>query len=156
MCILRAGEVDCKEIGDCVHMSGYSSTDLCLPALDYLRRCSQVGRKVGLKANDLNVSNLSVREFNTCIYNNKDKHLCCNDAVFEPQLLTEIYKMPSKPVFQGARLASLPVETQERSMSTEDGMDCVLQEFDDGTGEFFLCVLASALAFLTVFSILQV
>lgn len=43
--------------------------------------------------------------------------------------------MPSKPVFLGARLASLPMGTQERSMSTEDGMDCVLQEFDDGTGE---------------------
>lgn len=76
--------------------------------------------------------------------------------MFEPQLLTEIYKMPSKPVFQGARLASLPVGTQERSMSTEDGMDCILQEFDDGSGEFFLGVFASALVCLTVFSILQV
>lgn len=42
--------------------------------------------------------------------------------------------MPSKPVFLGARLASLPMRTQERSISTEDGMDCVLQEFDDDTG----------------------
>ncbi|MGH0144465.1 UNVERIFIED_CONTAM: hypothetical protein FKN15_040786 [Acipenser sinensis] len=46
MCLMKfvkgLGEVDCKEIGDCVHGSGYSSTDLCLPALDYLRRCSQV------------------------------------------------------------------------------------------------------------------
>ncbi|XP_056902615.1 brefeldin A-inhibited guanine nucleotide-exchange protein 3 isoform X1 [Takifugu flavidus] len=94
MCLMKfvkgLGEVDYKEIGDCVHMSGYSSTDLCLPALDYLRRCSQ--------------------------------------------LLAKIYKMPSKPVFLVPRLASLPVETQERSMSTEDGVDCVLQEFDDGTG----------------------
>lgn len=40
---LCVGEVDYKEIGDCVHVSGYSSTDLCLPALDYLRKCSQVG-----------------------------------------------------------------------------------------------------------------
>lgn len=40
--LFRAGEVDYKEIGDCVHASGYSSTDLCLPALDYLRKCSQV------------------------------------------------------------------------------------------------------------------
>lgn len=40
--LFRAGEVDYKEIGDCVHVSGYSSTDLCLPALDYLRKCSQV------------------------------------------------------------------------------------------------------------------
>lgn len=39
---LSVGEVDYKEIGDCVHVSGYSSTDLCLPALDYLRKCSQV------------------------------------------------------------------------------------------------------------------
>ncbi|TDH01612.1 hypothetical protein EPR50_G00182020 [Perca flavescens] len=93
MCLLKfvkGLEVDYKEIGDCVHASGYSSTDLCLPALDYLRRCSQ--------------------------------------------LLAKIYKMQSKPVFLGARLASLPLRSQERSISTEDGMDCVLQEFDDDTG----------------------
>ncbi|XP_074531428.1 brefeldin A-inhibited guanine nucleotide-exchange protein 3 [Halichoeres trimaculatus] len=94
MCLMKfvkgLGEVDYKEIGDCIHVSGYSSTDLCLPALDYLRKCSQ--------------------------------------------LLAKIYKMPSKPVFLGARLASLPMRTQERSISTEDGMDCVLQEFDDDTG----------------------
>lgn len=42
MSVLCVGEVDYKEIGDCVHVSGYSSTDLCLPALDYLRKCSQV------------------------------------------------------------------------------------------------------------------
>nr|XP_046257818.1 brefeldin A-inhibited guanine nucleotide-exchange protein 3 isoform X2 [Scatophagus argus] len=94
MCLMKfvkgLGEVDYKEIGDCVHASGFSSTDLCLPALDYLRKCSQ--------------------------------------------LLAKIYKMPSKPVFLGARLASLPMRSQERSISTEDGMDCVLQEFDDDTG----------------------
>ncbi|XP_069565452.1 brefeldin A-inhibited guanine nucleotide-exchange protein 3 isoform X2 [Brachyistius frenatus] len=94
MCLMKfvkgLGEVDYKEIGDCVHVSGYSSTDLCLPALDYLRRCSQ--------------------------------------------LLAKIYKMSSKPVFLGARLASLPMRSQERSISSEDGMDCVLQEFDDDTG----------------------
>ncbi|XP_065815350.1 brefeldin A-inhibited guanine nucleotide-exchange protein 3 [Labrus bergylta] len=94
MCLMKfvkgLGEVDYKEIGDCIHVSGYSSTDLCLPALDYLRKCSQ--------------------------------------------LLAKIYKMPSKPVFLGARLASLPMRCQERSISTEDGMDCVLQEFDDDTG----------------------
>ncbi|CAJ1066833.1 brefeldin A-inhibited guanine nucleotide-exchange protein 3 isoform X2 [Xyrichtys novacula] len=94
MCLMKfikgLGEVDYKEIGDCNHASGYSSTDLCLPALDYLRKCSQ--------------------------------------------LLAKIYKMPSKPVFLGARLASLPLRSQERSISTEDGMDCVLQEFDDDTG----------------------
>ncbi|XP_028982911.1 brefeldin A-inhibited guanine nucleotide-exchange protein 3 [Betta splendens] len=94
MCLMKfikgLGEVDYKEIGDCVHASAYSSTDLCLPALDYLRKCSQ--------------------------------------------LLAKIYKMPSKPVFLGARLASLPARSQERSISSEDGMDCVLQEFDDDTG----------------------
>ncbi|KAA8583468.1 hypothetical protein FQN60_014676 [Etheostoma spectabile] len=90
---LCVGEVDYKEIGDCVHASGYSSTDLCLPALDYLRKCSQ--------------------------------------------LLAKIYKMQSKPVFLGARLASLPMRSQERSVSNEDGMDCVLQEFDDDTGPGF-------------------
>ncbi|XP_065105323.1 brefeldin A-inhibited guanine nucleotide-exchange protein 3 isoform X2 [Paramisgurnus dabryanus] len=94
MCLMKfvkgLGEVDYKEIGDCVHVSGYSSTDLCLPALDYLRKCSQ--------------------------------------------LLAKIYKMPFKPVFLGARLASLPMRAQERSVSSEDGMDCVLAEFDDDTG----------------------
>lgn len=43
--------------------------------------------------------------------------------------------MPSKPVFLGARLASLPMRAQERSVSSEDGMDSVLAEFDDDTGE---------------------
>ncbi|KAI5611558.1 brefeldin A-inhibited guanine nucleotide-exchange protein 3 isoform X1, partial [Silurus asotus] len=94
MCLMKfvkgLGEVDYKEIGDCVHANGYSSTDLCLPALDYLRKCSQ--------------------------------------------LLAKIYKMPSKPVFLGARLASLPMRAQERSVSSEDGMDSVLAEFDDDTG----------------------
>uniref|UniRef100_A0A3P9MCI2 ARFGEF family member 3 n=1 Tax=Oryzias latipes TaxID=8090 RepID=A0A3P9MCI2_ORYLA len=92
MCLMKfvkGLEVDCKEIGDCVHASGYSSTDLCLPALDYLRKCSQ--------------------------------------------LLAKIYKMSSKPVFLGARLASLPMRSQERSISSEDGLDSVLQEFDDET-----------------------
>lgn len=74
----------------------------------------------------------------------------------EPQLLAKIYKMPSKPVFLGARLASLPVGTEDRSMSTEDGMDCVLQEFDDGTGEFSLGAALSVLTRLTVSPILQV
>ncbi|XP_036403088.1 brefeldin A-inhibited guanine nucleotide-exchange protein 3 [Megalops cyprinoides] len=94
MCLMKfvkgLGEVDYKEIGDCVHGTGMSSTDLCLPALDYLRKCSQ--------------------------------------------LLTKIYKMPSKPVFLGARLASLPMRAQERSVSSEDGMDSILAEFDDDTG----------------------
>lgn len=94
MCLMKfvkgLGEVDYKEIGDCVNTSGHSSTDLCLPALDYLHKCSQ--------------------------------------------LLSKIYKMPSKPVFLGARLASLPMRSQERSVSSEDGVDCVLQEFDDDTG----------------------
>ncbi|KAF6731998.1 Brefeldin A-inhibited guanine nucleotide-exchange protein 3 [Oryzias melastigma] len=103
MCLMKfvkgLGEVDCKEIGDCVHASAYSSTDLCLPALDYLRKCSQ--------------------------------------------LLAKIYKMPSKPVFLGARLASLPMRSQERSISSEDGLDSVLQEFDDETGPGFaiFCVI---------------
>ncbi len=44
--------------------------------------------------------------------------------------------MPSKPVFLGARLASLPMRAQERSVSSEDGMDCVLAECDDDTGDF--------------------
>lgn len=48
--------------------------------------------------------------------------------------------MPSKPVFLGARLASLPMRTQERSISTEDGVDCVLQEFDDDTGDVFVYI----------------
>ncbi|XP_068183588.1 brefeldin A-inhibited guanine nucleotide-exchange protein 3 [Antennarius striatus] len=92
LCLMKfvkgLGEVDDKEIGD--HVSGVSSTDLCLPALDYLRRCSQ--------------------------------------------LLAKIYKMPSKPLFLGARLASLPMRSQEQSVSAEDRVDSILQEFDDDTG----------------------
>lgn len=153
-----AGEVDYKEIGDCVHVSGYSSTDLCLPALDYLRRCSQVGRKAGINVIGMNESNSYVSESNGRIISKipSMKNLRSNKAASEPQLLAKIYKMPSKPVFLVARLPSLPVGTQERSMSTEDGMDCVLQEFDDGTGESSLGVFTSVLAGLTVFSILQV
>ena len=43
LCLFPLGEVDYKEIGDCINASTHSSTDLCLPALDYLRKCSQVG-----------------------------------------------------------------------------------------------------------------
>ncbi|KAJ3610946.1 hypothetical protein NHX12_023036 [Muraenolepis orangiensis] len=64
--------------------------DLCLPALDYLQRCSQ--------------------------------------------LLAKIYKMATKPVFLGARPASQPIRSRDRSFSSDDGMECVLQEFDDQTG----------------------
>ncbi|XP_045150527.1 brefeldin A-inhibited guanine nucleotide-exchange protein 3 [Echinops telfairi] len=50
MCLMKfvkgLGEVDCKEIGDCVPGPGAASTDLCLPALDYLRRCSQLLAKI--------------------------------------------------------------------------------------------------------------
>ncbi|KAM9316685.1 LOW QUALITY PROTEIN: brefeldin A-inhibited guanine nucleotide-exchange protein 3 [Gastrophryne carolinensis] len=94
MCLMKfvkgLGETDCKEIGDCVPASSASSTDLCLPALEYLRRCSQ--------------------------------------------LLAKIYKMPMKPVFLCGRLNSLPRRVQERSASSEDGIDAVLSEFDDDTG----------------------
>lgn len=51
--------------------------------------------------------------------------------------------MPSKPVFLGARLASLPMRSQERSISSEDGVDCVLQEFDDDTGLCFTVFVSS-------------
>ncbi|XP_046306218.1 brefeldin A-inhibited guanine nucleotide-exchange protein 3 isoform X1 [Marmota monax] len=50
MCLMKfvkgLGEVDCKEIGDCVPGTGATSTDLCLPALEYLRRCSQLLAKI--------------------------------------------------------------------------------------------------------------
>uniref|UniRef100_UPI00398E517F brefeldin A-inhibited guanine nucleotide-exchange protein 3 n=1 Tax=Pristiophorus japonicus TaxID=55135 RepID=UPI00398E517F len=94
MCLMKfvkgLGDEDCKEIGDCLPGSRSSSTDLCLPALDYLRKCSQ--------------------------------------------LLAKIYKMPSKPIFHGAQLASLPFRGPERSMSSEDSIEPVLNEFDDDTG----------------------
>ncbi|XP_072369603.1 brefeldin A-inhibited guanine nucleotide-exchange protein 3 [Scyliorhinus torazame] len=94
MCLMKfvkgLGDEDCKEIGDCLPGLGSSSTDLCLPALDYLRKCSQ--------------------------------------------LLAKIYKMPSKPIFHGAQLTSLPIRGLERSMSSEDGIESVLSEFDDDTG----------------------
>ncbi|XP_061479952.1 brefeldin A-inhibited guanine nucleotide-exchange protein 3 isoform X2 [Rhineura floridana] len=94
MCLMKfvkgLGEADCKEIGDCVPGSGSMSTDLCLPALDYLRRCSQ--------------------------------------------LLAKIYKMPLKPIFLCGKLANLPQRIQEQSASSEDGIECVLSDFDDDTG----------------------
>ncbi|NXL02837.1 BIG3 protein, partial [Mesembrinibis cayennensis] len=94
MCLMKfvkgLGEVDCKEMGDCVPGSGSASTDLCLPALDYLRRCSQ--------------------------------------------LLAKIYKMPLKPIFLSGRLANLPRRVQEQSASSEDGIECILSDFDDDTG----------------------
>ncbi|KAK4824142.1 hypothetical protein QYF61_011220 [Mycteria americana] len=94
MCLMKfvkgLGEVDCKEMGDCVPGSGCASTDLCLPALDYLRRCSQ--------------------------------------------LLAKIYKMPLKPIFLSGRLVNLPQRVQEQSASSEDGIECILSDFDDDTG----------------------
>ncbi|KAG8444423.1 hypothetical protein GDO86_009561 [Hymenochirus boettgeri] len=94
MCLMKfvkgLGEVECKEIGDCVSASSATSTDLCLPALDYLRRCSQ--------------------------------------------LLSKIYKMPMKPSFHNGRQANLHRRVQERSASSEDGIEAVLSEFDDDTG----------------------
>ncbi|XP_061693483.1 brefeldin A-inhibited guanine nucleotide-exchange protein 3 isoform X3 [Syngnathoides biaculeatus] len=50
------------------------------------------------------------------------------------QLLANIYKMPSKPVFQGGRLASLPVRSRELSAAGEDALDGVLRDLDDDTG----------------------
>uniref|UniRef100_A0A8D0HA53 ARFGEF family member 3 n=1 Tax=Sphenodon punctatus TaxID=8508 RepID=A0A8D0HA53_SPHPU len=94
MCLMKfvkgLGEVDCKEIGDCVPASGFMSTDLCFPALDYLRRCSQ--------------------------------------------LLAKIYKMPLKPIFLSGRLTNLPRRVQEQSASSEEGIECILADFDDDTG----------------------
>lgn len=44
--------------------------------------------------------------------------------------------MPLKPIFLSGRLASLPRRLQEQSASSEDGMESVLSDFDDDTGEF--------------------
>ncbi|CAB1313249.1 unnamed protein product [Coregonus sp. 'balchen'] len=103
MCLIKfvkgLGEVDYKEIGDCVNATGYSSTELCLPALDYLRKCSQVG-KPGPWAT-LAISN------------------GCHTKM--------------SPLIRRAS-RNLPMRAQERSVSSEDGMDCVLAEFDDDTG----------------------
>ncbi|NXA54553.1 BIG3 protein, partial [Nothocercus julius] len=94
MCLMKfvkgLGNSDCKEMGDCVSGSGSTSTELCLPALDYLRRCSQ--------------------------------------------LLAKIYKMPLKPIFLSGRLANLPRRVPEQSASSEDGIECILSDFDDDTG----------------------
>ncbi|XP_059842692.1 brefeldin A-inhibited guanine nucleotide-exchange protein 3 isoform X1 [Hypanus sabinus] len=92
MCLMKfvkgLGGEDCREIGNCY--PGSSSSDLCLPALDYLRKCSQ--------------------------------------------LLAKIYKMPSKPIFHGAQFTSFPFKGLERSLSSEDGIEAALNEFDDDTG----------------------
>ncbi|XP_077350790.1 brefeldin A-inhibited guanine nucleotide-exchange protein 3 isoform X2 [Festucalex cinctus] len=92
MCLMKfvkgLGESDYK-MGECA-AAARNSLDLCLPALDYLRRCSQ--------------------------------------------LLANVYKMPSKPVFLGARLASLPARSQQLSADSPDALDSVLRDFDDDTG----------------------
>ncbi|XP_076999394.1 brefeldin A-inhibited guanine nucleotide-exchange protein 3 [Tamandua tetradactyla] len=50
MCLMKfvkgLGEADCKEIGDCIPGPGAAATDLCRPALGYLRRCSQLLAKI--------------------------------------------------------------------------------------------------------------
>ena len=51
------------------------------------------------------------------------------------QLLAKIYKMPLKPIFLGGKLSNLPQRIQEQSASSEDGIECVLSEFDDDTGK---------------------
>lgn len=43
--------------------------------------------------------------------------------------------MPMKPIFLSGRLASLPRRLQEQSASSEDGIESVLSDFDDDTGE---------------------
>ncbi|XP_037127946.1 brefeldin A-inhibited guanine nucleotide-exchange protein 3 isoform X4 [Syngnathus acus] len=90
LCLMKfvkgLGDVDNEEMGErTLPPSSRSSLDLCLPALAYLRRCSQ--------------------------------------------LLASIYKMPSKPVFLGARPASLPAGT-----GGQIALEGVLRDFDDDTG----------------------
>lgn len=48
--------------------------------------------------------------------------------------------MPNKPIFLSGRLANLPQRIQERSASSEDGIECVLSDFDDDTGKQNYCV----------------
>lgn len=51
------------------------------------------------------------------------------------QLLAKIYKMPLKPIFLSGRLVNLPRRVQEQSASSEDGIECILSDFDDDTGK---------------------
>lgn len=51
------------------------------------------------------------------------------------KLLAKIYKMPLKPIFLSGRLVNLPRRVQEQSASSEDGIECVLSDFDDDTGK---------------------
>lgn len=43
--------------------------------------------------------------------------------------------MPLKPIFLSGKFANLPQRIQEQSASSEDGIECVLSEFDDDTGK---------------------
>lgn len=52
-----------------------------------------------------------------------------------PKLLAKIYKMPLKPIFLSGRLVNLPRRAQEQSASSEDGIECILSDFDDDTGK---------------------
>lgn len=51
------------------------------------------------------------------------------------KLLAKIYKMPLKPIFLSGRLVNLPRRAQEQSASSEDGIECILSDFDDDTGK---------------------
>lgn len=53
-----------------------------------------------------------------------------------PKLLAKIYKMPLKPIFLSGRLVNLPRRAQEQSASSEDGIECILSDFDDDTGKW--------------------
>lgn len=152
LCVSGPGELDSREIGDCVHSaSTLSSTDLCLPALDYLHRCSQVPSRGVAGSGVLKVKSVRSPLFLSILYSswtcvrcdvferhkiNEKVSQCALTSCLRPlQLLGKIYRVSSRPVFLGARLASLPPHSQDRSVSTEDGVECVLQEFDDDTGK---------------------
>lgn len=57
--------------------------------------------------------------------------------LYSPKLLAKIYKMPLKPIFLSGRLVNLPRRAQEQSASSEDGIECILSDFDDDTGKCF-------------------
>lgn len=43
--------------------------------------------------------------------------------------------MPLKPIFLSGRLINMPRRVQEQSASSEDGIECILSDFDDDTGK---------------------
>ncbi|CAL8360738.1 unnamed protein product, partial [Boreogadus saida] len=128
MCLIRLIKGLGEEIGDCVLSPPSSSTDLCLPALDYLHRCSQLLAKIYQMATKPVF--LGARPTGL-----QDRPLSSEDR--PPSSQDRPPSREDRPPSSQDRPPSSqdrPLHSQDRPPSREDGLDSVLQEVDDGTG----------------------